>query len=511
MRSVTGWLAGDRSGAVAPTVALSLFALIAAGGLAFDYARLAGMDTELQNAADQAALAAASQLDGQANACSRASAAAVAFVANDTRFGKVNTDGTIGVTVTSEPACDATGNIRFYSSYTNPTTNTEATLDSDARFVGVTVDGRQAVYALTSVVARFNSGTVNATAVAGLGSAICKVPPLMICNPGESPGNPAFNVSDYVGKGILAKSGGSGAWVPGNFGFLEVGTSPSADSLREVFGQLSSSFDCARGDGVTTAPGNMTSVSTAINTRFDIYENGWARNCGATACPPAKNTVKDLVRPPGGPSNKSCDLDSKDGWQLVPAAQRYQPDPITRTDTDVTAMGHPRDICHSVSTSGDCSGGVIGDGDWDRDTYFRINHGYATRAAWQAATGMTNPTRYETYKWEISSGSLGTRAVGSLSSYKAPVCDAAGGVGPPTNADRRVTSVAVINCTAESVNGHSSGVEVKEWIDVFLVEPSIPRTFTSTDEIYIEVIGRTTVVGNNQVQFIRRDIPYLVE
>ena len=46
-------------GSVAPTVALSLVGLVAAGGIAFDYARLASMDTELQNAADQAALAAA--------------------------------------------------------------------------------------------------------------------------------------------------------------------------------------------------------------------------------------------------------------------------------------------------------------------------------------------------------------------------------------------------------------------------------------------------------------------
>ena len=42
---------------------LSLFALIGAGGIAFDYARLAALDTELQKAADQAALAAATQLD----------------------------------------------------------------------------------------------------------------------------------------------------------------------------------------------------------------------------------------------------------------------------------------------------------------------------------------------------------------------------------------------------------------------------------------------------------------
>ena len=63
MLRVTQRLIRAERAAIAPTVALSLFGLIAAGGLAFDYARLAAMDTELQNAADQAALAAATQLD----------------------------------------------------------------------------------------------------------------------------------------------------------------------------------------------------------------------------------------------------------------------------------------------------------------------------------------------------------------------------------------------------------------------------------------------------------------
>src|SRR3546814_8402457 len=66
-------------------------------------------------------------------------------------------------------------------------------------------------------------------------------------------------------------------------------------------------------------------------------------------------------------------------------------------------MGHPRDVCHAVSDGGDYPDGVVGAGSWDRDTYFRVNHGYATTAAWQAATGMTNPTRYEVYQWELRS------------------------------------------------------------------------------------------------------------
>ena len=86
-------------GAVAPTVALSLFALIAAGGIAFDYARLAGMDTELQNAADQAALAAASQLDGQLDARLRATAAANGLITNQTLMA--NEEVNVGISARS--------------------------------------------------------------------------------------------------------------------------------------------------------------------------------------------------------------------------------------------------------------------------------------------------------------------------------------------------------------------------------------------------------------------------
>ena len=75
----------DRA-AVAPTVALALTALIGAGGLAFDYAHMAALDTELQNAADQAALAAATQLDGQGGAIARATAAAQNLLTNQTLF-----------------------------------------------------------------------------------------------------------------------------------------------------------------------------------------------------------------------------------------------------------------------------------------------------------------------------------------------------------------------------------------------------------------------------------------
>ena len=161
----SGWnLFRNSDGAVAPTIALSLVGLIAVGGVAFDYSRMASMDSELQNAADQATLAAAAQLDGGAGACSRAANAARSMLVNHTYMA--NDAATSGTTVNIplETGCDATGQVRFYQ---NITKTTAATSDANAKFVEITVDSRTAVYALTPIAAAFSSGGISATAFAG--------------------------------------------------------------------------------------------------------------------------------------------------------------------------------------------------------------------------------------------------------------------------------------------------------------------------------------------------------
>src|SRR5689334_18113986 len=129
-------------GAVAPLIALSLTALIAVGGIAFDYAHLSAMDTELQDAADHAALAAATQLDGTDGARDRATQAANELIANETRFARDDSDHdrTVGI-----------AQLTFYSAYTSSTSNTETNSDSDASIVKVTVDTRAADYAFTPI------------------------------------------------------------------------------------------------------------------------------------------------------------------------------------------------------------------------------------------------------------------------------------------------------------------------------------------------------------------------
>ena len=566
----------DNDGAVAPTVALSLVALIAAGGIAFDYARMASLDTELQQAADQAALAAASQLDGQSGACARASAAAVGLLSNQTLFG--NDGGGTAVTITGEAPCDATGFIRFYQSYDQSTDSDgpAATSDANAKVVEVQVDARHAKFALTPIVAALRSADFSAEALASMGSAICKNPPVMICNPNEG-GDPNFTVANYIGKGLklVSVGNGGGAWTAGNFGYLNTnGGSNGAPGLREALGWVSPPGDCAEYDGVDTKPGASVSVTDAVNTRFDIYDSNTSCESGGT-CPASINSVKDLVHPTDLTDNNACKIHNK-GWQEVDASARYLPDyadALTKITTTPAAMGHPRDMCHAArSGAANYCTGPVGTGEWDADAYFRVNYvrtsagaggGVGTRwssANWKANTGLDptatrvipgtsqpNPayaSRYNVYTWEIAHrGELidGVRILdprtavtspSQLNSYNKPVCSplksfGTGTVPGGTNVDRRRLSMAVVNCSTGDeggpVNGSSTNVTVKKWMEFFFVEPSLnrgavtvgtanARSDTGTGDIYVEVISETTSggAGSTAGQVVRRDTPYLI-
>jgi Flp pilus assembly protein TadG len=532
----------NADGAVAPMVALSLTALIAAGGIAFDYARMASMDTELQSAADQAALAAAAQLDGNTNACARAAAAASGMVANQSLMAN-DSQGT-AINVQDESTCDATGKVRFYQSWdsTNDQPGPAATDDSNAKIVAITVDARTAHFALTPIVAAFSSGAMSATAFAGLDSAICKVPPLMLCNPNETT-DPDFTISDYVGKGIrLVANDGGGIYGPGNFGFLASGLDTSgangASALSKILGRLSLAEDCVKGDGVTTDPGNMVSVRDALNTRFDIYDNGLNQACGrdGSLCPPSINTRKDLVQKGNGNNCALVANGNANGWRqpINPYPGATLPAEGALNDTQASALsptGYPHDICHSFSELGDCPGGRIGDGNWDRYAYFRSHPvdypeitSVATMNTFLAANmpnHTTTPTRYQVYQWEMqhAAARLHTNVTltGGNKASSQPVCaPIASAITPSASqVDRRILTVAVVNCTAEGIRGRTTDVNVQKWIDIFLTEPSLARsagTPTENSDVYVEVIGQTqNATDAGAVQLVKKSVPYLIE
>ena len=534
MRRILQGLLADDAGSVAPVVGLSLIALIAVGGIAFDYARVAAMDTELQNAADQSALAAAGQLDGETGACARAAAAAAELLTNQTLFAN-ETAGVRAVNVQNEGTCDATGVIKFYQSYdqVTDTPGAPATGDADAKVVIVRVDPRTSFYALTPVVGALSSGPLAAEAVASLGSGVCKVPPVMMCNPDEPDGNTDVNFDFNPPPGAGLRLVINAPDAPGNFGFLRI----DAAGAREVAMQLG--YDnppqgCIRLSGVETQPGDMQSVRAAFNTRFDISENGSTTCPGSGTCSPSTNSRKDLVR------GTACALSTNTGTQnWHEALNPYRittPTPLpTDASADPEVMGYPRDMCHAVSVTGVCSSvtgnAIVGDAEWDRDAYFRVNYGWS-HDQWIAnlldedgnrlvASEADVPTlsRYDVYKWEVSNPTnINTpKAVsGGFTSYGNPVCRPPGIEPTPTSIDRRRIPVAVVNCVAQNLRGHRTNVAVRKWLDVFLVEPSIargsgPSQRTTNGDIYVEVIGVTTSgAGDTDSLPLRHDVPYLL-
>ncbi|MDE2561346.1 MAG: pilus assembly protein [Sphingomonadales bacterium] len=542
-------LLGDESGAVAATYAIALTALVVAAGVGYDFARMATLSSELHSAADQAALAAATQLDGSSNAITNATAAASNLVQNNTLLA--NDGSGPGVSI---------GNLTFYATCSHDSCTDVTTDPTLAKFVMVEVIPRKAYYALTPVVSLFSSGNIHAAATAGLGSAICKVPPVMMCNPNGDPSK--FDVANFIGDGILltAASGGQGgtgnpldqvhtsaSWAPGDFGYLDVGSGGS--DLAKLMAYGLPPDDCVTVEQPSTEPGALTSVIDAFNTRFDIYDNGVVASlkCDSVAggCPPSDNSRKDVVQSGSLTlanrylNANSCTI-KKTGWGFsdypyrpttsLPCGTGSGESPCAASGSPnypyPDVMGYPRDRMHAYGDPLSLGISRIGDGKWDLNAYWHANYGaaYANQVmldvdgnvSLTGSTAVPSPTRYQVYQWErlrMNAGSdSGYRQFGPAGSkyteFHAPMCKAGSAPGAQ-NVDRRVIPVAVVNCTGLSGKTQVTPID---WIDVFLTQPSLKRTgYTNVGDIYVEVIGKTSQgTGGSGSQFVRHDKPYLV-
>jgi len=516
-------------GAVAPTVALALFALIGAGGIAFDYAHLAAMDTELQQAADQAALAAATQLDRSAGARVRAAAVIQApgtnrLAANITKFA--NDDSDSGTSVEIE-------NVTFCKAFNDSVADTTAACtqlgakddDGDALFVIVTTELRTTHYALTPIVAAF-SGTISATAVAGVQSSVCNIAPLFVCTD-----NMDFPTDADIGKGLRMKVGSHNSWAPGNYGLLDFtaggGGGGNTAAINALLGHGLNG--CLTNDQVSTLPGNKN-VTDAINTRMDVYAGSGATNspsiCKATGtgCP-ATNTGKDMIVKLTATANNSSSA-------TPPAAQTCPADPKAAgaafAESSSPIKGFNRDDCHYTDS---CAGGNFGNGTWDFSGYMAANHPDVGSPGTAVPHAGTTPTRYEVYKWELALNSrldpksfVTTQStqrkngnwdhtVTTQCTYNRPVY---GTTTYPSEKDRRLLPVVAANC--DLLNGKGDiGTDFKliRVFDVFVTEPSLQRTTypgpTDDKEIYGEVVGPAkTFAGTTGFQYYARSKPYLV-
>jgi Flp pilus assembly protein TadG len=475
---------------VAPLTALALVGLLGMGALTHDVSRAFALRTELASAADAAALASATQLDGTPGSRARSLVAAQSALAQNSQQA-----ATVAGAITILPA-----NVIWLSAVSP---RTVATTDTTARFAEVSLSGLNVTKAFGGIVNSSGLIPVGARAVAGFTSAICKIPPLMICNPLEASGVMTFDGDAHIGKGIILKgSPSTGAWAPGNFGLLQVSSGSGANAIRDAMGRVNPRAECF-GQSVDTSPGNKTSMRQGFNTRFDLFDGAMGSEKNDAQYQPALNTLAGLLEK----TSQACNAAPPN------AANSYKG---CVTASTPTAMATPRDCCAYSPMPGGSSncngegGTPLGNGSWDRATYFGVNHATfawaQTPAYWDAygpapASGF-RPTRYQTYRWEtaILTGAL-SKPAGTFTKNQDAVSSAAnidqarpacyaGPAAVQQAPDRRTISAVVVNCAEQGVAGNTSDVQVIAYVDAFLTEPvatSGPETF-----IYGEILGTST-------------------
>ena len=421
---VTGF-SRDRRGAVAIYAAFAGTLALSGGVLALDIGRVVVLRSQMQNAADAAALSGAAQLDGQSDAITRATAAASGALSNSS-----NLSDTAGAfTVQS---------ITFYDG-TDPTPVVTA-VGGDAVYVEITLAPRTISIFLAPILQTISSGAaveqfpLEATAQAGISIITCAAPPFMACNPSEG-GDAADDLldADNAGRQLLTKSGpGGGSLAPGNFGLLcptsgNCGAANVSDALANDPGLCYTSE-------VTTSPGVQTQQArNGINARMDAGNKN------------PKNPAQNI-------------------------------------------MDYGRDSDMSGST-------IVGNGDWDPETYWTTNHAGETEP-----TDLVDYTRYQIYLYELGETFYRdenktiypitgiTLPTGYNTVTPAAASIPAAGVPTPTASSdikRRVLKIAVMNCTELGVQGSGTYPTYGRYVEVFLTE-EMESTQAAT---YTEIIG----------------------
>lgn len=269
-------------GAVAIMLGLLLVMLIGFAGLALDLGRFFVIKSELQNAVDACALAAASQLrPGQNNSTALTKAVAYGRVFATGGTGNISEIKNRG-NFQSEVINIAESQITFsdslngtYLERTSANYNTAAYARCSYPLSGLPV------YFMQVLNPDYVSQTVSATAVATLApsSSACAIPIGACLAPG---GTPANNFGLTAGQWLTAKA--SKPYGTGNFGWIDF--SPPGGGANELADMLNGSGQCDLKVGIPVGqPGSITSLNEAWNGRFGWYKSGGGTPSLTTAPP----------------------------------------------------------------------------------------------------------------------------------------------------------------------------------------------------------------------------------
>jgi hypothetical protein len=462
----------DTRGVILPYVTIMLVIVVGVAVLALDGARFMSLQTQLQNGADALALAGAAELDRLPDSEARAVNAINRLLTNSTLFGS-GADRDVQV-----------GSIAFYSrlppSDASPiTTGAVAASPINARFVAVTVTPVTLRTIFPAVLfGGSNAVTTGASAVAGFDQVVCQVTPLYVCNPYEMPGMTYEQASealqgaatDPAARARLIRlreyPGGDNQYIAGDYGFL---VSPTiGGDVAAVINATAVAHPpaCFVQNGVNLRPGFLVSAREAFNVRFDIYEGAMSGNRGDANYRPATNVRKGYVGAAGGGEGGACAAQAANSWPIGSPPNQATGLPLDRTWPYLD--------------------GRMGNGDWDFETYWQVNHGADGRPTpvidGTLASNSSPPSRYAVYRHEIEQGYVADRSPGGETG--APACYSGGALSDLP--DRRVLHAAIINCQSLGLAGEGpTNVPVAAFGKFFL---TLPLARSQTD-LFVELVG----------------------
>lgn len=511
----------DEAGVLTILSLLFFVMLMAAGGLSIDLGRLYGERGQMQAFVDNAALSAASQLDRSHDAMDRAVCAAMgtsnsnctaAGLAGATDTFSTNAPGNFTVTkvtflksldsswqpsdATPAPNDQVLCTFNFdtstgIGSWSASSCDTVAANNAESQYVEVVTAPRTVSYFLLPIIdfigtlkgaaSTIDQQSLSLRATAGYKQVICDNVPLMVCNPDESTGSKGVDFDlngDDDGKQLFAYGQSNGGPIgPGMFGLLATFGS-GANAVRDAFSKADPNTTCTEESvpprtGVAAGPD-----SQGVNVRFDIFNGGGLSRKDSTINQTAPVVVKGETTTVNGNSN-SC--------QYNQSSQ---------------TMPYPRDHCF-MSNGGSSGAGGTGCGDADSNGTYRMGDCHWARQEYWTQNHPSDPqptgyidasnpcggwTRYETYLYEASHQVNRDEKGGPSCSTSAT-----------TSADRRVFTIAVVNCESEDVT--SAVVPVKAYAHVFLTEPVGNTAWSGNSrggltwptiqnaDTYVEVVG----------------------
>lgn len=291
-------LKSRQQGAVAIIVALCLVVLVGMMGFVLDLGHLYVTKTELQNAADAAALSGAKELNGKVTGINNAINKAIE-AAGKNKFNLNSTALVITATNIRVGACPSSGCMVPISTIT-----TDA-LAADKTFLEVDTGSKSLGTWFAQVLSSVNSNMVT-SAVAVAGKYDVDITPIAICRIPD-PGTTSelgyergitYKISDSnpIGSGTMY-------WIDPESSTPNVCSATSANDTRPYLCTGTTGYTPIVGQTVNTNTGISTSQLESLDSRFDSY--GSQGKCDPATAPPDTN-IKEYIfdsKTAGSPSD----------------------------------------------------------------------------------------------------------------------------------------------------------------------------------------------------------------